>query len=85
MKINKNLPCAECLKYPICICKDELQCDDLVGWLMEYGVKVVEFKKRLASFEVLWKRDVSVILEKSLTMWFKKKRDLHSCLIAKNM
>lgn len=85
MNINKNLTCSQCLKYAVCISKDELQCDDLVGWLMEYNVMVKEFRKRLASFEVLWGREVSVILAKSLTLYFKKKRNHHSCAIVKNM
>lgn len=83
--MNRNhLPCLTCLKYPICANKDEVQCDDLIKWLLYFQTTSEDFTNRLGGFEAYWDREVSVITENSLCLYFKNRKDHHSCLISKN-
>ena len=54
---------------------------------MEYNHKEdnERFVKRLGGFEAWWGKEASVITEKTVELYFKRKKDHHSCLIAKNM
>jgi len=79
------IPCKECLKHPICIRREEIDCHDLITWIMEYHKKDHEkFVKRLISYEALVNKEVSVVVEESLILQFKKGKDHHSCMIATN-
>lgn len=80
-----RLPCTECLKFPICVSLNLITCSDLIKWLMKHNTDTEEFGKRLGGFEALYGREASVITEKSVQIYFKKEKDHHSCLIAKNM
>lgn len=84
-KIDKTLPCITCLKYAVCVTKDELKCEDLVMWLTELTTGSEEFSNRLVGFEAWWGREASVITQDSLKMYFKKKKDTYQCLFVKNM
>lgn len=75
------IPCKTCLKYPICKFKDDLECADLVNWLMEFDTKTDAFSNRLNGFGKWWGRDPSVITQDTLRMYFKKRKDHHSCAI----
>lgn len=78
-----HLPCLTCLKYPICANKNKIKCDDLIKWIMEFQTTSEDFTKRLGGFEAYWDREVSVITGKTLSLYFKPKKDHHSCLITK--
>ena len=80
-----NLPCLTCLKYPICANKNELDCVDLIEWLMVFQTSSEDFRNRLGGFEAYWNKEVSIISSNqgSIYLYFKKEKDHHSCLIAK--
>jgi hypothetical protein len=50
---------------------------------MEFQTTSEDFTKRLGGFEAYWDREVSVITGKTLSLYFKPKKDHHSCLITK--
>jgi hypothetical protein len=84
----KKLPCKLCLKFPICVSKPSILCKDLIQWLIpakENFEHTPEFVRRLGWFESFYDREVSVITEKTICLYFKKEKDHHSCLVAKNM
>ena len=68
----KDLPCDTCLKYAICINKAELQCYDLVDWLLKYDAKSSYRVNRICKFEKFWNKDLSIIGSNDGNIRFKK-------------
>lgn len=76
-----KLICMTCLKYPICISKEELTCVDLINWFWECRLDTDKFANRINSFEAWWDREVSVLSQMSFRLAFKKQKDCYSTLI----
>ncbi len=81
------IPCITCLKYPICASKDELECKDLVGWLTEHDIGIGKRATKIIEFEKWWDREILYMIgyQESAKLYFKKEKDHHQCLIARNL
>jgi hypothetical protein len=78
------IPCTECLKLPICKSKEKVRCEDLMAWL-RVRTDIECAGDRIIEFETFWGKEISCILNTSLLIEFKKKKDNYSCMIVKNM
>jgi len=42
-----KFPCENCIKYPMCISKKTIHCDDFIEYLFDYEGAIIEEMKRV--------------------------------------
>jgi len=76
-----NIICKTCLKYPVCVNKQEVVCPDLFKALVKYDFDTEKSVSVITEFEKWWGKEMSIINTSNKSIRFKDKEDNYSCLI----